>query len=814
MKGHALLVSGVSLGCLLTAPCFAQSGNEPASASSKPETAVNMGEVGDIIVTARRRSETLSKVPITIAALSADSIEQKTVRNEADLQAAVPGLLIKQSGGSNLFNYVIRGQTIDTYTNSPPGVLPYVNEAQVTTHSATSFYDIAGVQVLKGPQGTLFGRNTTGGAVLYSTQQPTDQFEGYLKARYGNYDAYGIEGAVNVPLGDAGAFRLAANRIGGGAFSKRIDTGKRYGDLEQSSVRGTLLLRLTPTLKNTLMVQYSKDGGTNAPSVMYRSNIYRCGNAAGNTSTADCFYTGFAGAPGREALAALFRKVGLDPATAGVADLSNVQDRLGPWNVIGANIDYNHYAKSFYGINTTELELSPDVTVKNIMMLNDSQSRDSLDYDGSPFPLDDTGASAVTPDFTDRLVDGVTLRETRQFSNELQLQGKAVDGRLQYTLGAFYSFQRSWLFDDVTFFDFSPYVPPSLIRYDFRVKDRSYALFGQATFALTDRLNLTGGFRYTWEKIEAYQGPQSLFYNCGVTFGPTICKGDGPAQVERTSSDNPSWNVSIDYRITPELMIYATTRGSWRAGSFNASVAPNPVLGSQFGNLFKPETIKDIEGGLKYSGRGAIGVPLTANFALYKQWVNDIQRVANVTSPSTGSVVAVTLNVPQAQIWGGEFDMSVRPASWLNLGGSVNYTSARFSKNQVTLAGNPPLFFGPYADVPKWSGAVFVELTGNLGQEKGELVARVDTFFQTHYNFSNLEATLNPGTTIDGYQLVNGRLTWNHAMGSNLSIAVFGRNIFDKRYYTGGTSQGYAIGQNAAFVGVPRTYGAEVRVAF
>jgi iron complex outermembrane receptor protein len=811
MKGSVRLVSGVSLGCLMATPCLAQSENSQATASDTREAAIS---ASDIIVTARRRSESLSKVPITITALSADSIEQKSVRNEADLQAAAPGLLIKQSGGSNLFNYVIRGQTIDTYTNSPPGVLPYVNEAQVTTHSATSFYDIAGVQVLKGPQGTLFGRNTTGGAVLYSTQQPTDKFEGYIKARYGNYDAYGVDGAVNVPFGDAGAFRIAANRVGGGAFSERIDTGKRYGDLKQTSVRGTLLLRLAPNLKNTLMAQYSKDGGTNAPSVMYRSNIYRCGNAAGNTSTADCFYSGFAGAPGRESLAALFRKVGLDPATAGIADLSNVQDKMGPWKVIGANIDYKHYAKSKYAINTTEFEMSSDVTLKNIMMINDSISRDSLDYDGSPFPLDDTGAGAVTPDFTDRLVQGVTLRRTRQFSNELQLQGKTADGRLQYTVGGFYSFQRATLFDDVTFFDFSPYVPPALIRYDFYTRGRSYALFGQATYALTDQLNLTGGFRYTWEKIEAGQGRQSLFYNCGVTFGPTICKGEGPAQIERTSSAKPSWNVSIDYRITPELMIYATTRGSWRAGTFNASVAPNPVLGSQFGNLFKPETIKDVEGGLKYSGSDAIGVPLTANFAVYKQWVDDIQRVANVTSPSTGSVVAVTLNVPQAQIWGGEFDMTVRPASWLNLGGSLNYTSARFSKNQVTLAGNPPLFFGPYADVPRWAGSAFVEVTGDLGSNAGQLVARIDTFFQSKYNFSNLDSTLNPGTKIDGYQLVNGRLTWNHAMGSDVSVALYARNIFNKRYYTGGTSQGYAIGQNSAFVGVPRMYGVEARLPF
>lgn len=811
MRRVTRLMSTVALSCVAIMPAWASD----APDSVQPDNAsANMEYDGDIIVTARRREESLSKVPITIKALTAESITKQSVRNEADLQAAAPGLLVKQSGGSNLFNYVIRGQTIDTYTNSPPGVLPYVNEAQVTTHSATAFYDLGGIQVLKGPQGTLFGRNTTGGAVLFATQQPTDSFEGYLKGRYGNYDSHGIDGAINLPLGDAVALRIAASNVGGGAFSRRIDTGERYGNLEQSSVRGTLRINFSDSIKNTIMVQHSSDGGTNAPSVMYRSGIYRCGNPFGNTSTSDCFYSGFAAAPGREALAALFQRVGLDPATAGPIALSDVQDRLGPWNVIGANIDYKHRARSTYGINTTEIELGPDITLKNIAMLNNSWSRDSLDYDGSPFPLDDTGAGPVTADFTDRVTQGTSLRHTRQFSNELQLQGKALDGKLEYTLGGFYSFQSLRLSDDVTFFDFSPFVPPLLIRYDATLRSRSTAFFGQATYALTDQLRLTGGFRYTWERTNLRQNPPSLFYNCGVTFGPTICTGQGPEQFEKTSSQKPSWNVSLDYQVTPELMLYVTTRGSWRAGGLNNSIAPNPVLGGQFGNRFKPETVRDVEGGVKYNGRSLLGVPVTANATVYKQWIKQIQRVANVVSPSTGSAVALTLNVPEAQIYGAEFDVTLRPAQWLNIGGSLTYTHAEFTKNQVTLFGNPTVFFGPYADVPKFAGTVFAEVTGDLGPDVGTLSVRGDMFAQSRYVFSNLDNTLNPGTGIDAYTLVNGRVTWDKVMGSDVTAAFFARNIFNKRYFTGGTSQGYAIGQNSAFVGVPRMYGVEVKVAF
>ena len=110
----------------------------------------------EIIVTARRRNENISKVPIAITAISGEQFASSRSRSESDLQRTVPGLVIRQSGSANQFNYVIRGQSVDTYTNSPPGVLPYVNEVQIATLSAGAFYDLQGIQVLKGPQGTLF----------------------------------------------------------------------------------------------------------------------------------------------------------------------------------------------------------------------------------------------------------------------------------------------------------------------------------------------------------------------------------------------------------------------------------------------------------------------------------------------------------------------------------------------------------------------------------------------------------------------------------------------------------------------------------
>jgi outer membrane receptor protein involved in Fe transport len=154
----------------------------------------------EIVVTAQRREQNLSNTPVAVAVLGAESLRDHAIISEEDLRSAVPGLNVKASFNSNDLNYVIRGQSVDTMSNTRPGVLPYINEVQIGGAGAVStFYDLQSVQVLKGPQGTLFGRSATGGAVLFTTQKPTDEFEGYVTAGGGNYGQQKYEGAINVP---------------------------------------------------------------------------------------------------------------------------------------------------------------------------------------------------------------------------------------------------------------------------------------------------------------------------------------------------------------------------------------------------------------------------------------------------------------------------------------------------------------------------------------------------------------------------------------------------------------------------------------
>ncbi|MGE3690441.1 MAG: TonB-dependent receptor, partial [Novosphingobium sp.] len=644
---------------------------------------------GEIIVTARRREESLSKVPISIAAIAGEDLAKRAISNENDLQSAVPGLVIRQNGGIHSFNYSIRGQSVDTFTNSPPSVLPYVNEVQISTLSASTFYDMGGIQVLKGPQGTLFGRNATGGAVLYSTAKPTDELGGYMQGRYGSYDAWNIQGAINLPLGDVGALRVAGSVTGGGAFVKDYFTDDEYGDLSQKSIRATLRLSPTPSLTNTTVVQYTDEDGTNTPYELWSVNAQPCVSAADFT-TAYCLLNA-ASNPGLttylQAHPAVFQG-GLQAAVA-------KQREVGPWVSLSSFPPY-HKADNTYVINTTELQLGDDLKLKNIFGWNKSTSDDGFDYDGSPYHFFETQGTLTANEVKVNPTNGFR-RSIRQISDELQLQGKAFDGKLDFVIGAYYLNQKDTVVSNLTF-GHPIFVFP--FTYTAQWSTESIAGFAQGTYKLTDRLNFTAGIRYTHDRTEINQLPGSFWLQF-----------PGIDDFERTTAAKPSWTVSLDYQATPELMFYVSHRGSWRGGGYNYSVFPLNVTAVNGGNRYLPETTQDIELGVKYSG-DSLGVPVTFNADFFHQWVKDIQRAAYLLTPA--GVSLLTVNVPRAQITGVEMDATVKPSRFFQMGASLNYTNARYTDGRVSVLGFD-FNYGPFADVPKWSGTVLAEGTLPLG---------------------------------------------------------------------------------------------------
>ncbi|HKT76585.1 MAG TPA: TonB-dependent receptor [Sphingobium sp.] len=776
----ALMATASSL--VLSAPARAEQGQPGSSAPAD-----------EIIVTARRIEERLSDVPLSVSAINGEGLTQRQISTEADLQRSVPGLTIRQNGSANQFNYALRGQSVDSYSNSPPGVLPYINEAQVQIPSSTTFYDLGSIQVLKGPQGTLFGRNATGGAVLFETAKPKDHFEGNVTARYESRNLAHVDGAVSIPFGDLGGLRIAGLYNHGGAFVRNVLDGQKFGKQDTRSIRGTLVLTPTPGLRNTTVLQHTAEGGNNVPTLLYAA--YACGSTYKGVplfAATDCAY-----GTSNPAYAAYLAAHPALPGGGAVA-LAAQQRAWGPWKSM-LNFPLDHKAKSTFVTNTTEYDVSPSLKLKNIAMYNNSWSKDGFDYDGTPYPIFENGG---TPNANGIGVSGYkpSYLLSKQFSEELQAQGSAFDNQVKYVVGGYYLHEE--IKKDYPLYGvFAPGTAGFPFSYAMKSTVRSRALFGQATVAVTDQFNITGGLRWTWDTVTARQfNPDPVDYPNYYFPGP----------VERMKANKPSWNISIDYHLNPDLMVYVTQRGSWRGGGYNHSVAPKDAPAAQFGNRFEAEMTKDVELGLKYSGRG-LGMPVVLNVDFYNQWVSNGQRAAYV--PGLAGPGLVTANVPRAQITGVEGELTIRPTPWASLGVSGAYTNARYTRNTVLVQGQTTLY-GPYADAPKWTGTVYGQLDHQLSGDMGTITLRVDMYMQSKFYFSNVAATQAPGARISGYSLINGRASWNDIAGSNISAALFVRNLLDKEYYTGGNSLGPTLGIETSVPGRPRTIGGELQVKF
>ncbi|MCG2842021.1 TonB-dependent receptor [Sandaracinobacter sp. RS1-74] len=762
-------------------PAWAQQGTAPEAASDG-------GQLEEILVTARRRTETLQDVPVAVTALSASTLQTRGVRTEADLQLAIPGLIIRSGNNNNQLNFVMRGESVDAYSGSPPGVQPYVNEVPYPVSASTPLYDLQSVQAVKGPQGTLFGRNSTGGAVLFQTQEPGEDFGGYASIQYGNYDRLITDGAVDLPISeDQVLLRLAGTATSGGAFVRNLYDGRMLGDKQERSGRVTLAVKPTDSISNILMVQAGMTTGTNAPNTAFYA--IPCGDPSGFNS---CTYS-----PDNQPFFSdlLAGRIFANYPTGfvypgGFETLPEFQRSQGK-HVVNQNADFGLRARSDMVVNRTTVDLTDNISLKNIFGYSYSKTRIHYDTDYSPYPFIQQYAPDAVLTGEDLPIETVA---TKTFSNELQLQGKSADDRLTWLVGLFYI--------DSTEDYFSPLWLSAInasVAYDARTGNKSTAVFAQATYKLTDELNFTLGGRYTWEKVTLVQGDRSVF---------------GAGQPQRVRQSDPSWTATLDYRISSDLMIYASTRGSWRRGGFNPFNPPTPepltAAEDPGGNFFLPERVRDVEIGAKYDG-SAGGVPLRVNLALYNAWVTNIQKTAYVVIAGTAS--SATINVPESRIRGFELDATLRPASWLTLGGSATYTDAKFTKNESRLFGEP-VFYGPFGDVPKFSGNMFADASMPLPGDLGSLNYHVDIYHQSSFYFSNLGGTIQPGTQLPAYTLINMRLGWADMFDSGVSASLFVKNLTNKLYYTGGSAGAQNFSVESAGFGPPRTYGLQLRVDF
>ena len=489
-----------------------------AQTEAQPQDAGENIGLTDIVVTANRRAERNQDVPIAITALSADRLEQQGITKEQDLQASVPSLVVGPNGQGSRESqsFTIRGQGA-TFQASP-GVVVYMNEVPLPAGITLSqqggpgnIEDLENLQVLAGPQGTLFGRNTTGGAVLLVPKKPTNEFGGWIKGEIGNYDRRYVEGAVNVPVVEdkllvrvVGAFH---DRDG---FTRDVVWNKDRDNEHWYSGRIGITFRPTETIENYTMI-YGANSKNNGAGFIHKGfNIEGLKSLVdGNGSPAFCSDTGFAGV-----------------ASCDVYRAASAQaDALGPRQT-ALGIDIFSRTKTWGVSNTTDIELSDGLTLRNIVSFQKLKLDYAYDSDGTVLQQHDVDPNrlpapgqVVLPGtnvpitYFNENDPGFPRDDLKQFTEELQLQGSTLDKRLTYTVGGFYYDQRPSGTQAGSAIVYCPALATGFCPGNFSTYGTpltSKALYAQATFdfgAVTpalESLRLTGGYRHTWDKIRGF----------------------------------------------------------------------------------------------------------------------------------------------------------------------------------------------------------------------------------------------------------------------------------------------------------------------
>jgi len=773
-RGMAAVAGGLMVGALLVNGTVhgAPAATDAATPSSEAP------DMQAIVVTARRTAERLQDVPVAVTALAPEALAEQRIASQVDLQFATPGLTVRETGSSDQLNFAIRGQSIDAFSFASPAVVAYFNEVQVGGGAATSLFDLESVQVLKGPQGTLFGRNATGGAVLYGAKKPDLDFGGFVKVGYGNYNNQEIEAALNVPIMPGVALRISGKTQERDGYQHNLLLGTSPNSIDSRVGRvGLLIAPLDSGFSNDAMVQVGRYGGLTGQTKMTNANGV---NGAPSTyfdpvtGTVKPLVTNMANAypPG-----VVVSDARVNALFSGVADFLTKQSKVGFYDLYSTATDARDGRQTLV-TNTTSFNFGDNAEIKNIYGYNNVLSKEDSDIEGSPYDFLQVGGGPAAND------QGYTFG-VDQWSDELQLNGKIA--AFKYIVGAFVSKE-----DDYTRIPLrvtGDLGAPYLGAYDFTVNDKSKALYGQSTYAITDRFNFTGGVRYTWEEVSIVQGDDSLLN--------IINAGD-----HSRKDSKPSWLIGLDYKLTPDLLVYFNQRGSWRTGGFNGTSAasfPNAAT-------FKPETTYDFELGAKYAGR--LGdVPARVNVALYDQHIKDVQRAPYL------NISALAGNVNEARVSGVEIDSSFNVMKWLEVGASMSYADARYTDPKALVAG-ANFIFGPYADSPKTTGSAYFRASTNLGESRGEVALRGQIYAQSYFYYSNLNDTIVPGCKIAGYSLINLRAEWNGMAGSKVNGALYVNNVTDKDYEVGGFPLGAVTGSNATLPGTPRMFGLELGMKF
>ncbi len=810
-KAKRYLFGGVS-GLVLAMPSvgYAQ------DAGTEIEEDSVRGGIPVIIVTAQKREQGANDVGITLNAFSGEELTERGVSSAEDIALLTPGLTVNETSATGVPVYTIRGVGFQDYsTGASSTVGLYFDEVAIpyTVMSRGAIFDIQRVEVLKGPQGDLYGRNTTAGQINYVSNKPTDTLEGRFSVGYSSFETIDVEGFVSGPVVDGVNARLAFTTTNSNkGWQKSLTRDDRLGKKNEYAVRGLVDIDLGEG-NLLLKAQYVRDKSDNKANTAYDGRDVGIGEFQNPYRGLLPFLAPGAGDPP-------WYSTG-DPQAAdwtnSYTDVNGVFYNLRPERnnklmSLAANLNY---------------DITDSITFTSVTGYDKFDRTESNDWDGSPF--NDSS--------------NINTTDIEVFSQEVRLSG-SMD-RLDWVAGLYYSDDTvSEIYDyfmsdsvygngsidfGVTPFQFSPIFRLNT-RYD--QDTESKAAFAHVEYRVTDAVRLTGGLRYTDEKrswsgctYDAGEGSLAAFQN--FAFGASLAPGDcatldddpaSPNNIAVVANPNDAfhvyseeirakkwmWKLGADYELTDDILLYATYSHGFKSGGFNGA---NSNTTTQL-KAYKPEELDSYEVGMKSA---LFGDTMQLNLAaFYYDYKNKQEQDLAVTFVGNISGIA---NVDKSRIYGAEMDLQWYPTDGLNLFFGAAWLDTKILEWEATSPAsvypNVITFDAAgeeLAQSPTWqfNGGIEYQMLVSDGLLAGFGI-------DGNYKGSTTGGPRGPAYATDSYAVFNARVSLG-GEDNEWKLTLWSRNLFDEYYYPAAYPGGN--GPYVRSLGMPRTFGVTGDVRF
>jgi iron complex outermembrane receptor protein len=798
----------------LIAPGFA------LAQTDQPASAANTG-LEEIVVTARRKEERAQSVPIAITAFTQADLEKKRINQVKDLARSVPSLSMtsSQSDVNALYSGYVRLRglpgSVLYFADVPLGETDF-NPTTGLTHGLSQgfYYDLDNLQVVKGPQGTLFGKNSIGGLISLSPKKPTDKYEGYAMATFGNYGDKEFEGAVNIPIvQDKLMVRIAGQRQERDGYTQNISNGKDLDNVDYWAWRVGVTFRPTDDIENYFLYDgYYQHNNGSSEILKYVNPQFVLTKLGTNfkplgPNNQPCVGTVTLGGPalsvgtvpgGCTTPSAL--RIGLYP---NLEQLFAEQQQLGPRKVVGQSIaglgkDY------FYGFtNATTWDINDNLTIKNIAAARIFKQLSTDDFTSVGLPILNIGDPVNNKTWGDNSV---------QYTEEFQLQGKALDNKLSWVAGGYLELDHP-LGDSL--------LPSAAVGnisyYHFHNTERSQALFAHGIYDLSDYvegLRFTAGYRYTWDYVSIQErGTNNIDGVIRDSSGaPTNCAP--PANFDEnchvgsnTHFSSYGWNLSLDWQYDPTTLFYVRSGNAYRPGGTNPQV---PV---QFQDL-KPEHVTDVELGVKSDWNiGDFHARTNADIFHTDYKAIQVNKLVQVVD-STGTTHAATLeqNAASAELEGAEFEGTFVPVASVEISPHASYIYAHYNQYPTIFGANSSGPNTPFFFVPKWQYGITGTYHLPVDESWGDIAIQLDYSWIGQQYFTVTQGEIQ--NILPSYENFNLRVDWTNVFGAPVDLGAFVTNLTDNLHATGIQTIYTTLGFTSAAYNPPRMFGFSIKYRF